>query len=771
MTTFTYKDTEYTVVYIDPSAGSSGDGTSYSSPLTDFPGEISDSKCYLVRRTSTDYITQLPTGDHSSIQNIWIMGMPTEDDLLEWGLLDSGVKTAWGSDAATYANVLIQPDSYEYNNNSKCFYTSSLVELNANRCYFFRNSSGPSAVSYCNSMFRSTSSRPNYIFKHCKFGYFGNDIDDDTYLENNTSIDSDSSTYPQYKWSNYLFVSNMSRFIMDGCVVNYRENNHGNEAVGRKSVGFYSDGSISEFVIKDSEFNLMATSEYDRLDASQRSCFYNPGVDLSNTIQNVTVNYIYHSTDYLLPYFTYFGNTICMKLFLKNIEYNVKKFTDSAPAPRSDRNMYSYDIGMRLYGCKQYDIDNYVVNFNSYNLGIPYGRTLICDTFWRQAPGPLNKSVKNIKMTYCQERNNLICDSRLTEGSGTYAMYFGSDYGNTSNENGEQTTDWRTASSFDSPVLDGIDIDCPWGASIELHHATMVNANLRGRLQLDYGCGAEIESLYNNYGASYGVYMYGMYNYLRIKNYTVNKANSMSKYTGNQWQIAQRYGTDKIMMGNNIYVDQSNSPMFDLAAATTNRDQFRNCAFICPNMGATGQYYQRNQHCYVQSWNSKRTGSTALASYKFVDNNTYFGQYDPSYDLILGMEPYNGFQFTPTHTGKAYLTFYIAVHDEDGTVVDNDVLHRRFYVDVDTPHLVKEVLGGDDIYNNVKTYSLDCGALLDDNSTWANDNTVVSKKIVVPINIESTTKPVNIRIHYGWYDLTGYCYLDPAFTVDYENNS
>ena len=225
-----------------------------------------------------------------------------------------------------------------------------------------------------------------------------------------------------------------------------------------------------------------------------------------------------------------------------------------------------------------------------------------------------------------------------------------------------------------------------------------------------------------------------------------------------------------MLMANNVYVDQSNTPMFNLAEATANRDQYRNCAFVCPNMGATGQYYQRNQHCFVQSWNAKRTGSTALAAYKFVDNNANFGQYNHSYDLILGMEPYNGFQFTPAHTGKALITFYIAIHDEDGTIVGNDILHDHFYIMADIPHLVKEVIGGNDIYNTNKVCSLDYGVLLNDTSTWTNDATVVSKKIVLPVTFESTTQPVNIRVHFGWYDLTGYCYLDPAFTVTYENS-
>lgn len=767
MTTFTYKDIEYTIVYIDPSAGSDGDGTSYSSPKQSFPSTIEEATCYLIRRTSYDYKAQLPTGNFSSVNNVWLMGMPTEDDFLEWNLIDSGVKTAWGSDTATYANVLIQPSTYE-NSNDYCFYTPYLTELNANRCYFFRNSDGPSASYYCNSMFRCTETAPNYIFKHCKFGYADNNVDSDTYLANTAAIDSDSSTYPQYKWSNYLYCSSLNKLVLNNCVINYRENQGGNENVGRKGVGFYVDYSIQELVINGSQFNLLASSEYDRTDASQRSCiFIGHTVDLTNTVQNVEVNYIYNSTDYILPFFLFCSNYVGQKLYVKNIEYNVKKLSEAAPSPRSDRNMYGYDIGMRLFGYKQYFIDNYIVNFNETGLGIPYGKTLHCETFWRQAPGPLNKSVKNIKMTYCQAKSNLICDSRIAEGYDTYAMYFGSDYGNTSDDNGAQTTDWRTAGSYDSPILDGIDIDCPWGASVELHHATMVNANLVGKLQVDYGCGVEVETLRNNYGARNGIYLYGMYNYLRVKNYTVNKSNALSKYTGNDPQVVQRFDNAHMLMANNLYIDESNAPMFNLAEATANRDQYRNCAFICPNMGAAGQYYQRNQHCYVQSWNAKRSTSSAAASYKFVNNNSYFGQYDSSYDVILGMEPYNGFQYTPTQTGPATLTFYIAVNDETGTMVNNDVLHTRFYIDVDTPHLVEEVIGGDDIYNTVKTYSIDCGALLDDNSTWSNDSSVVAKKIVMPLNIETTSQDLNIRVHYGWYDLEGYCYLDPNFSVTY----
>lgn len=770
MTTFTYKEKTYSVVYIDPSASSSGSGSTYTSPLNDFPSTVSNDTCYLIRRTSSDFITHLPMGDHTSIQNIWLMGMPTKDDVLEWNLLDSEVKNSWGEDTAKYANISVQPTEYSYNENGHCFCTNNLVELNANRCYFFRDSNGPSSASYCNSMFRCTSSRPSYSFKHCKFGYWGNDVENDSYISDTEAIDYDSTTYPQYKWCNYLYVSSMNRLLLSDCVINYRQNNHTNDSNGSHPLGFHIEGHTYEAVIKDTIFNLMATSEGDREDISYRSCIYlNYMPDYLCSIENVKVNYIYNGTDWLLPSVMYnAGTNICQVLNVKNIDFNVKKLSSASPSPRSDRNMYSYDIGFRFYGAKNYNIDNFNVNFNEAGLGIPYCRILTCETFWRQSPGLMNKTVKNIQMTYCQNREDLICDSRLTEGSNKFAMYFGSDYGNTSNDAGEQTTDWRTAGSYDSPILSNININCPWGASLQLHHATLIDGNLAGRLQLDHGCGVELNSLYNNYGSTYGVYLQGLYNYLRIKNYTVNKSNALSKYTGNQWQISQRLNKDYMLMANNVYVDNSNAPMFDLSMATTRRDHYRNCAFVCPNMGASGQYYQRNQHCSVQSWNSKRENSSALASYKFVNNNTSFGQYDHTYDLVLGMEPYNGFHYIPTKTGKALLTFYIGVHDDTEAFIDNDLLHDRFYIDVNTPHVVKEE-NDNIIYNDVKTYSLDCGALLNDTSKWENDDTVVSKKIVMPIEIETIDKPINIRVHYGWYDLVGYCYLDPEFTVEYDN--
>ena len=65
-----YSNVDFTVVYVDPSVTSAGDGTTPSSPLKALPAtaaDFEDNTCYLIRRTAEEYACTVPNGTNYDV--------------------------------------------------------------------------------------------------------------------------------------------------------------------------------------------------------------------------------------------------------------------------------------------------------------------------------------------------------------------------------------------------------------------------------------------------------------------------------------------------------------------------------------------------------------------------------------------------------------------------------------------------------------------------------------------------------------------------------
>ena len=101
-----WKVTEYNVIYVDPSIGTAGDGSTPALALTDLPSEASglqENTCYLIRRTDGT-ACNLPSGTNNSLRRLLLMGMPFPSDPLH-EFVPAEAKAAWGLDTARYANI------------------------------------------------------------------------------------------------------------------------------------------------------------------------------------------------------------------------------------------------------------------------------------------------------------------------------------------------------------------------------------------------------------------------------------------------------------------------------------------------------------------------------------------------------------------------------------------------------------------------------------------------------------------------------------------
>ena len=102
-----YSNVDFNIVYVDPSRGTDGDGTTPATAKKNLPSTAADfqnNTCYIIRRTAESSACTVPNGTNNNLTNLLIMGMPMASDAM-WELVPAEARTAWGSDAAQYANV------------------------------------------------------------------------------------------------------------------------------------------------------------------------------------------------------------------------------------------------------------------------------------------------------------------------------------------------------------------------------------------------------------------------------------------------------------------------------------------------------------------------------------------------------------------------------------------------------------------------------------------------------------------------------------------
>ena len=91
-----YSNVDFNVVYVDPSRGTAGDGTTPANALKSLPasaGDFLDNTCYIIRRTAETSACTIPNGTSYDVKNLLIMGMPMASDAM-WELVPQAAKTA-----------------------------------------------------------------------------------------------------------------------------------------------------------------------------------------------------------------------------------------------------------------------------------------------------------------------------------------------------------------------------------------------------------------------------------------------------------------------------------------------------------------------------------------------------------------------------------------------------------------------------------------------------------------------------------------------------
>lgn len=176
--------------------------------------------------------------------------------------------------------------------------------------------------------------------------------------------------------------------------------------------------------------------------------------------------------------------------------------------------------------------------------------------------------------------------------------------------------------------------------------------------------------------------------------------------------------------------------------------------------GNTGSWYSHNYYYRAETNATARTGG-ASSSVKF--NSTVLGTYQANRPLTIAPWPYKGIQWTPTtgQSGNNYLVYYLA-YKSFTTPSD---LHPKFNFVMQVPYtdVNNTPSAGGPIYQKFNSRSH--GNWMADSSVWTGDSGLTIVKMVMPFNCPLENVPINIRIEFNAYDISGYIYLDPKLEI------
>ena len=742
MTTLSYEGIDYNVVYIDPSAETNGDGTTYSTAMNVFPSSYTDKTVYLFRRTDETSKISMPKSGNAGLKHIMFLGMPREGQQFYDLLDDAGVKEAWKDETAKYANLLMNSSSYSSSTpyqNYVVYYETSNVMFVANNCYFFRDNDGGSAASYINFMFYISGGNTKFI--GCKFGYTQYNLDDDNYLENNTNIDTNTSKYPQYKCGAYAQLY-CDYTLVEDCVINI---------VNQNSINTYP-------------------STY------EESSFY-----FSNTyafINNTMINYYCTLTDSSSTR----GSKLVFDTYnykLHNIDINIINPRNRMNIIKNRRSQIQYElknINIHTKGFKNFTPGNiitseYVIQTDDYYSNSIWYYPLISNVqidgiYYDYSKEPIkmgNMGIAALGMPYFENGSpksyvkNIVLkfDPDGTSISNTI-LYLQSNANNFSSSTNTSSTDYDYCANVGkSFICDNIKVDAiKSSTSLSLSGASVKSDEIRGHVTLNHAT-LDVNKIYNDRGSQAGIYSSGN-SFLRCKEYEANTNNKDYLYSG-QNQVALRYVSnsttyDRYSDPQHIYIDKTNTVLFDEYAHENSSSAGKYSLYVCPNYIQNGQFYARNESVFAKTWNVVRTGSTNQASIRFSNNQCKSANW-----LRIGYEPYKGITINPSTTGNKVLTAYIALKN----INENDVINclNDFELEVRVPYLNADNSVSYDYYPS-KSFGWQ-----KDDSTWSNDTELNTFKINIPVEVKDTTNPIEIGFAYRHYDTLGVLYFDTDIKI------
>ena len=715
-----FSNIDFTVRYLDPSAASGGDGSTPAKAMKSFPEdiyELEDNIAWIIRRTSEDHAMQLPRGECDSVQNILFFGMPKSTDAM-WSIVPDEAKTAWGADTAEYANI--KADTGDDPWGDECsFRLNNGKTFLLHRCYVFRDNTPAYSSIF---KFPSSDYIANISIEHCKFGSKGIDLE----KSNFTAAVSNSNC------SLYFHVNTAYVFSMHHCIVNVV--NYGDD--------YYYDSNNPINVYNARYFSVSDIDVFTT--TSQYGGDYGPGSGTALNFSNGSWGGAYSDYEdlrfhilinknwgYFPALFYSAVNDYCV---LKNVTVEVLERRLGSGEPSA------YGVSqtlIRSHGSREFEIENITVNLPKCWKVWEYSKVVSLSGFCNSNIPGYSKSIKNITINLAET------DGVDDEYEGNYyewVQYGRDDPGQYHYFSAlEMSFSERNyyEGSWEPVIAKGIVVNHPRGVALYAYGCQIRNCNLKGAVKLRR-CVADIDSV-ETYYPGYALFA-AEATTLRVGNLTLGKANASVTGGADDPAVGSRYRDNSF-----IYVENSNGALkSNIGDGSTDVSNCYN--FICGNEVDTGHYTCRSNNYICDTWNAHRVGGSP-AVWKFTSSA------DGSGGMSLGRAPFKGMQITPSATGVHTLTMHIATK---GLTSITD-LNRQLLIQISVPQT--------DGTQKVLFSSTHGQWLADSDAEWVNDSELNQQKIVMPLEVMTTDKALDVKIHYQLYSTSGYVYIDPVLDL------
>lgn len=630
-----YSNVDFTVVYVDPSIETAGDGTTPATALKTLPATaeaFANNTCYLIRRTAETDAAVIPSGTNNNISNLLLLGMPTPADQM-YDLVPEAAKTAWGADEAVYANI----ESTVANGQ---FQLPNLRVFLLHRVYLFR--SGINSDHYILYFYNSSEYKMCLSFEHCKFGSRGLDVNREDYTGVLTT-----SRLKSYVYIYYARMLNIRDCIMNYCVTGNTSNPCGiycrfSEILNVEDVKIYSPLNSSS-----SGYYALCLSET-----------HDEGIEC--VIRNVTQTVLFNGTFEHVPCLMNVNGYLNARI--KNISITMpgRGLSEVRPANLCLQNTLIYFGYMRDFSIKDITID--IPCCWRCTSPAVYMRNMYSGNY---VPG-IEKEVRNITI-------NLAEDEAVAIGSPL-------SYSEASNSSSSYVACYLEFNNRDSevyakvPIVDHLTINNPRGRSLYIYNARLTNARLKGSMTCHYTV-ADIDHL-STWFPGYVLWANDG-SHVRVKDLSINIANPAYLYS-QEPAVGTSFNNRS-----NVFADKCNVSLRPLTYLSANDYQIYQ-GFGCNNEGEEGHFCFRCPNGIADTWSVHRTGGGA-AAIKMYNNN-----FNTTRTMVLGRKPFKGMQLLPTTSGRHILKAHIAYK---GYADDSDMF-RRFMISA----TVRDVDGNDVTY-------------------------------------------------------------------------
>ena len=715
MSTITYNNTVYTQVFIDPSKTVAGDGTTPANALFDFPVALADNTCYVIRRTNEtpNTLPQIPNGTYD-FKNLMICGMPKPTDAM-YKYMNQLEKDAWGADEFDYAMCRVNNTTAD----QPAVTLSAISDFTINRCYLFRDDNNLTNDSVREFAFNITNADANTKIDNCKFGYLGDNFDDDAWLAANSAPN--TKNRPRF-----ICAPNTYSVSVSNCIFNSQFNSLGSD--GRFYNSILSVMNVANLYLYNNTFNVCSLDN-GTSDASDNYVSVVYGRDLYNAfIISNTFNLIDRG-DIKIPHFHILYLPLQNKttnFVMDDIKVRYKAMKDNVA---SVFGSYSNEL-FYLENLSHYSVTNFDLDFSE----SPYFglcTDLYIKTYYSRSP---NNKINNISIKY-----------------------------NTSSNTGTDSSNSSFVFRSESGIQAGgigsyLPIYIP-----SICKATNVNILRKyGRALNMYGVCVEADII------SGGIYLENL-NYIKVNKLINTKGNSQVINTNSNCcstisidtlevvkddvkypydpSIAQiQFYSDSVGQENNVFINHSNALPFNLALSSGTNVNARDASWVANDYN--GLFIARNISASAKSWGVTRAGTTAQASFKLETTVN-----DINNELTLGCNPCTGFLLTPTETGAKTITAYLGSSNTYNSFAG---ISSKIWLEAFVP----QADGSVKVYNSITQ-----GAIEQDTSVWEGDSGVKPLKVVLPVDVK-TTDDIEVKVHFHWYDSIGYAYLDPELHLD-----